>query len=113
MANGRKKKHHAHELGDPYAEGWAAREGWDGRSEKPVNPYPLFKEVVPMGEAAPEAFKREAAWETRRIEAAQWDQGWVDWEEDFEKDDLDEVVPADFRNLGVRRPPPRCEGDYD
>jgi hypothetical protein len=91
VTNGRKKKHHAHELGDPYAEGWAAREAWDGLTEKPVNPYP----------------------EIRAIEAGQWADGWRDWEEDFEKDDLDEVVPADFRNLGKRPTPPRREEDYD
>jgi hypothetical protein len=113
VTNGRRKKHHAHELGDPYAEGWAAREAWDGSAAKPVNPYVLFKEVVIEDETQEAAAKREAAWETRRIEAAQWDLGWADWEVDFEKDDLDEVVPADFRNLGRRPTPPRREEDYD
>jgi hypothetical protein len=114
VANGRKKKHHAHELGDPYAEGWIAREVWNGLMEKPVNPYPLFKEIAPSkGESVENVAKREAGYETRRVEAEQWARGWADWEEDFEKDDLDEVVPADFRNLGIRRPPPRREGDYD
>jgi hypothetical protein len=112
VADGRRKKHHAHELGDPYAEGWAAREAWDGLTEKPVNPYPLLKKTA-LAESAEDTFKRDAAHETRRIENAQWDLGWVDWEADFEKDDLDEVVPADFKNLGNRPTPPRREEDYD
>jgi len=113
VADGRKKKHHAHELGDPYAEGWAAREAWDGLTEKPVNPYPLLRMVL-HGDVPDETKRKgEAVCETRRIEAAQWDLGWADWEEDFEKDDLDEVVPADFKNLGNRPTPPRREEDYD
>jgi hypothetical protein len=114
VTNGRRKKHHAHELGDPYAEGWNAREAWNGLTAKPVNPYPLFKLAASFDIEPPEdVAKRNAIVETRRIEAAQWDLGWADWEEDFEKDDLDEVVPADFRNLGKRPTPPRREEDYD
>lgn len=45
------------------------------------------------------------------LEAEQWAAGWADWEEDFEKDDLDEVTPTDFKYVGVRRPKPRVEED--
>jgi hypothetical protein len=111
VANGRRKKHHAHELGDPYSEGWDAREAWGEQAPKPENPYrPLDEPPVP-GESEKAAARREAARKIRQLEAEQWAAGWADWEEDFEKDDLDEVTAKDFKYVGVRRPPPRFEED--
>lgn len=118
MANGRKKKHHAHELGDPYAEGWAAREAWNDKTPRPVNPYrpvpspPNARKCrVEMG--VQDCFEAQVRTATMELEIAQWDLGWSEWEADFEKDDLDEVVPSDFKDLGKRPTPPRREEDYD
>jgi hypothetical protein len=110
---GRRKKHHAHELGDPYSEGWDAREAWDEQSPKPANPYPPLVEPVEADEPEEDRVKREARVATCVLEAEQWALGWDDWEEDFEKDDLDAVTKADFRYVGVRRPKPRTEEDAD
>ena len=101
MANGRKKKHHAHELGDPYSEGWDARAAWNDKLDKPVNPYPpLLPKEDPLKPFAWLAEQKRI--ETRAMETAQWDLGWADWEVDFEKDDLDDVTAHDFRRLGVK-----------
>jgi hypothetical protein len=104
VANGRRKKHHAHELGDPYSEGWDARKVWalHEAAPKPANPY----RPAPVEGQPPVACS-----ETRLWEIEQWDLGWSDWEVDAEKGDLAPVTKADFKNLGVRRPPPRREED--
>ena len=109
MANGRRKKHHAHELGDPYSEAWDAHTSWNGKSEKPTNPY---RPVVPHRPVnaelgTPAWFVEQERLKTRMWEITQWDLGWDDWEIDAEKGDLAAVTKADFKYLGVRRPPPR------
>jgi len=112
VANGRKKKHHAHELGDPYSEAWDAHTSWNGKSEKPVNPYRPVAPQHPIAKPeTPEWFVEQERLKTNLWEIEQWDLGWADWEVDAEKGDLVEVTKADFKNLGVRRPPPRREED--
>jgi hypothetical protein len=97
--NGRRKKHHAHELGDPYAEGWTAREKWAPGLPKPVNPYLT---------AAPPSRKRkeDPDRESRTVlETEQWDAGWRDCDEDRERGDLEAITPGDWRRLPPRQRP--------
>lgn len=90
---GRRKSHHTHEVGDAYAEGWAAHENWDERGPKPLNPYAL---VVEAANKAKQSAARRAS-QQREIEL--WDEGWNDYEEDFDRDDLEAVSDFDFRHL--------------
>lgn len=94
MADGRRKHHHTHELGDPYAEGWEARGRFAcrPRAKLPRNPYLLPNEML--------ARQSEGRRALQTVEAAQWQMGWDDWEADAERGDLDEVTAKDFENLG-------------
>jgi len=106
VASGRRKHHHTHELGDPYAEGWEARGRFARRPRKrlPRNPYALPPEML--------ARQSEGRRALQTVEAAQWQAGWNDWEEDSERGDLAEVTPKDFENLG-KPPVKRAVEDED
>ena len=90
---GRRKAHHTHEVGDAYAEGWAAREQWDSNIDKPSNPYRLAVEF------ANKAKQSTARQESQERAVALWEEGWADCDADYEKDDLDEVTHFDLRHL--------------
>jgi hypothetical protein len=90
---GRRKAHHTHEIGDAYAEGWAARKRWLPGGIKPPNPYRLAIA------AANKAKQTPARRETQQREVGQWDNGWEDCEEDIKRGDLAEVTDFDFRRL--------------
>ena len=94
---GRRKAHHTHEVGDAYAEGWAARERWDSKRSKPLNPYRLAVEL------ANKAKQSTARQESQQREVELWQEGWEDCDADYEKDDLDEVTDFDFRHLPRKR----------
>jgi hypothetical protein len=74
--NGRRKKHHSHEVDDPYAEGWDARLAWRG-GDKPENPY--------AGTTSPKS--------------NDWQLGWDDCHTDKTRGDLEDVTVHDFRRL--------------
>jgi hypothetical protein len=94
---GRRKAHHTHEVGDAYAEGWAAREKYDLDGVTSVNPYRLTVEF------ANKAKQSRARQESQQREIALWDEGWAACDADYEKDDLDEVTDFDFRHLSSKR----------
>ena len=90
---GRRKPHHTHEIGDAYAEGWAARRAWTRGFKRPANPY---EAIVAIANKAKQSEARQA---TQLREVQQWTDGWNDCEEDLRRGDLDEVTDFDFRRL--------------
>ena len=90
---GRRKAHHTHEVGDAYAEGWAAHERWNLRDPKPINPYST---IVASANKAKQSLARR---ESQQHEIELWDRGWTEYEEDFDRDDLEEISDFDFRHL--------------
>lgn len=90
MAGGRKKPHHTHEIGDAYAEGWAARRPWNPACVKPENPYRV---QVNLANVAKQSEQRRR---TQQLEIEQWDAGWRDCEIDLKRGDLTEVKDTDF-----------------
>jgi hypothetical protein len=89
----RRKSHHTHEVGDAYAEGWTARQQWNVNAAKPPNPYRI---TVELANKAKQSGARQAS---QLREVTQWDQGWLDCEEDLTRNDLDNVTAFDFRHL--------------
>jgi len=94
---GRRKPHHTHEIGDAYAEGWAARRQWRPTRPKIENPYRI---QVSLANVAKQSVRRR---ETQQLEIEQWDAGWDDCGIDLARGDLEDVKPSDFRK--ARLPP--------
>lgn len=90
---GRRKAHHTHEVGDAYAEGWAARARWNSKAPKPSNPYRI---VVEFANKAKQSTARQ---QSQQREVGLWEDGWNDCDADRAKADLEDVTPFDFRHL--------------
>ena len=60
---------------------------------KPPNPYRI---TVELANKSKQSDARQAA---QLREVNQWDQGWIDCNDDITRNDLDDVTEYDFRHL--------------